>query len=183
MCRMNFDRAGYFTILECCALKTNILHKTMQKATFSAGCFWGVEAEFRKLKGVKDVSVGYAGGHTKNPTYEKVCAGDTGHAESVEVLFDPTEISYEKLLEAFWNMHDPTTKNRQGFDVGEQYRSAIFFHTKEQREEAEKAKEMLMQSGKYTEPIVTEIVPAGDFFKAEEYHQRYFEKKGGVCTA
>jgi peptide-methionine (S)-S-oxide reductase len=151
----------------------------MQKATFSAGCFWGVEAEFRKLKGVKDVSVGYTGGHTQNPTYEEVCEGDTGHAEAVEVLFDPVEISYEQLLHAFWNVHDPTTKNRQGPDIGEQYRSAIFFHTEEQRAEAEKNKEMLMHSGKYAESVVTEIVPASDFFKAEEYNQRYFEKKGG----
>lgn len=156
----------------------------LEKATFAAGCFWGVEAAFRKLNGVKDVAVGYTGGHTKNPTYEEVCSGGTGHAEAAEVSYDPKDVSYESLLDAFWNMHDPTTPNRQGPDTGEQYRSAIFFHTGAQEKAARKSREALAASGKFRHPIVTEITPAGDFYKAEEYHQRYVEKNGqGSCPA
>ncbi|MBI2045878.1 MAG: peptide-methionine (S)-S-oxide reductase MsrA [Parcubacteria group bacterium] len=151
----------------------------LEKATFAAGCFWGVEEAFRKIKGVKDVIVGYVGGHTKHPTYEDVCGGKTGHAEAVHVLFDPKEVSYEVLLQAFWDMHDPTTANRQGPDVGEQYRSAIFFHSATQEIAARKSKETLDTSKKFNNPIVTEITKASPFYRAEEYHQRYFEKHGG----
>lgn len=154
----------------------------LEKAIFAAGCFWGVEAAFRKIKGVKDVVSGYTGGHVKNPGYKDVCTGTTGHAEAVEVAFDPDEVSYNELLDAFWKMHNPTTPNRQGPDVGEQYRSAIFFLTPEQEKEAERSKEKMDESGKFKDPIVTEITKATPFYKAEEYHQRYFEKQGGgVC--
>lgn len=149
-----------------------------EKATFAAGCFWGIEAEFRKLPGVIDAQVGYTGGHTKNPTYNEVCGGKTGHAEAVEVLFDPKLISYEKLLALFWRIHDPTSYNRQGPDVGSQYRSAIFTHSAHQHEAALKSKAALETSGKH---IVTEITPVGPFYRAEEYHQRYHEKHGGSC--
>ncbi len=147
-----------------------------EKATFSAGCFWGVEASFRKIKGVLDVTVGYTGGKTANPTYEDVCTDRTGHAESVLVEFDPQIVGYDQLLEEFWKIHDPTTKNRQGPDFGSQYRSAIFYHSPEQRDKAIASKEKLARSGRYSRPIVTEIVPAKEFYPAEEYHQRYFEK-------
>jgi peptide-methionine (S)-S-oxide reductase len=150
----------------------------MEKATFAAGCFWGVEAEFRRLKGVASAEVGYTGGKTENPTYKEVCTDRTGHAEAVEVEFDPAQISYEELLKAFWEMHDPTTKNRQGPDIGAQYRSAIFYHTPEQEAAAIKSRDALTASRKYNRPIVTEIVPATKFWRAEEYHQRYFEKHG-----
>lgn len=150
----------------------------LEKATFAAGCFWGIEAKFRKVRGVVDAQVGYTGGHTKNPTYDQVCEGNTGYAEAVEILFDPAQISYEQLLEYFWNMHDPTSKNRQGPDTGSQYRSAIFTHNEKQAELAKKSKEAMIQSGKR---IVTEIVPAGPFYRAEEHHQRYHEKHGGAC--
>jgi peptide-methionine (S)-S-oxide reductase len=150
----------------------------MEKATFAAGCFWGVESKFRKVKGVLSTQVGYTGGKTKNPTYKEVCEGDTGHAEAVEIEFDPHAISFEKLLEVFWRIHDPTQKNRQGPDIGSQYRSAIFTHSEEQERIAKREKELLIQSGK---PIVTEIVPAGPFYRAEEFHQRYHEKNGGSC--
>lgn len=149
-----------------------------ETATFAAGCFWGVEAEFRKLPGVLKTTVGYTGGRTKNPGYEDVCSGLTGHAESVEVEYNPKVISYGKLLDIFWKMHDPTTMNRQGPDVGAQYRSAVFFHSTQQQLEAEAKKAQLTASGSYRKPIVTEIVPAGPFYKAEEYHQRYLEKHG-----
>jgi peptide-methionine (S)-S-oxide reductase len=150
----------------------------MEKATFAAGCFWGVEAKFRKVKGVLSTQVGYTGGKTKNPTYKEVCEGNTGHAEAVEVEFDPQVISFEKLLEVFWRIHDPTQKNRQGPDIGSQYRSAIFTNNEEQERIAKREKELLIQGGK---KIVTEIVPAGPFYRAEEYHQRYHEKQGGSC--
>jgi|SRR5579872_6126595 len=150
----------------------------MELATFGAGCFWGVEAAFRQLPGVTDAAVGYLGGHKQNPTYQDVCSDETGHAEVVQVTFDPAKISYDKLLDLFWSVHNPTTLNRQGPDVGSQYRSAIFFHTPEQQKAAQASKERLQQSGKFPRPIVTEITPASTFWKAEEYHQRYLEKHG-----
>jgi peptide-methionine (S)-S-oxide reductase len=153
----------------------------MEKATFGAGCFWGVEEAFRKLKGVKETVVGYSGGHVLNPTYKEVCTDKTGHAEVVQVEFDPAEISYEQLLKVFFNIHDPTTINRQGPDVGTQYRSVIFYHSADQQEKAERYKQELDQLTRYDDPIVTEILPAGPFYKAEEYHQRYHEKHGGSC--
>ena len=150
----------------------------MAKATFGAGCFWGVEAAFRQLPGVTATAVGYSGGHTEEPTYGQVCAGDTGHAEVVEVDYDPEKVSYDDLLEVFWNEHDPTQVNRQGPDVGAQYRSAIFFHTPEQEEAAWASKAKLAASGRFSRPIATEITPAGAFWKAEDYHQQYLEKRG-----
>jgi peptide-methionine (S)-S-oxide reductase len=154
----------------------------MEKATFAAGCFWGVEEEFRTHKGVKDTQVGYSGGHLENPTYEDVSGGDTGHAESVEVEFDPKTVSYKELVEFFFNLHDPTQVNRQGPDFGSQYRSVIFFRNKEQENTARQVKGELDKSGKYTAPIATEIVPAGKFWRAEEYHQKYVLKTGRrVC--
>ncbi|HEY3123059.1 MAG TPA: peptide-methionine (S)-S-oxide reductase MsrA [Thermoanaerobaculia bacterium] len=150
----------------------------MAKASFAAGCFWGVEAAFRQAEGVLDTAVGYSGGRLENPTYEDVCSGRTGHAETVEVEYDPSRASYEQLLDVFWENHDPTTLNRQGPDVGEQYRSAIFFHTPEQQAAATASKAKLENSGKYKRPIVTQIQPASKFFRAEEYHQRYLEKHG-----
>jgi len=148
----------------------------LKVATFAAGCFWGVEEAFRKLPGVHDTEAGYTGGSKERPAYEEVCAGKTGHAESVRVEFDPGKISYAKLLEAFFGMHDPTTKNRQGPDVGAQYRSAVFFHGKAQEKEARKAIAALGKSKKYGGPIVTEVAPAGEFWPAEEYHQKYVQK-------
>jgi peptide-methionine (S)-S-oxide reductase len=150
----------------------------LEKATFAAGCFWGIESQFRKLPGVVETQVGYTGGIVKNPTYEEVCSHTTGHAEAVEVTFDPALVTYEQLLDLFWRIHDPTSKNRQGPDVGTQYRSAIFTHNGEQAEIAHREKEALLKSGKN---IVTEIAPAGPFYRAEEYHQRYHEKRGGSC--
>jgi len=147
-------------------------------ATFAAGCFWSVEAAFRSVKGVRDVVSGYSGGHTDNPSYEEVCSGDTGHAESVQVTFNSNLVSYEQLLGVFWTIHDPTQVNRQGPDVGEQYRSVIFFHTPEQEKMARKSKEMLNKSGRFARPVATAIEPAGEFYSAEEYHQRYLEKHG-----
>jgi len=154
-----------------------------EKATFAAGCFWGIETAFREVKGVVNAIVGYSGGRTANPTYEQVCTDETGHAESVLVEYDPAVVSYEELLELFWSIHDPTTKNRQGPDVGTQYRSVIFYHTPEQREEALASKEGLERSGRLRgRAVSTEIVPASTFFPAEEYHQRYHEKHGvGSC--
>ena len=146
------------------------------KATFGAGCFWHVEDLLGKTKGVKSTQVGYTGGQLVNPTYEEVCTDKTGHAEAVEVEYDPNEISYEELLDVFWNNHNPTTLNRQGPDMGIQYRSAIFYHDDEQKAIAEKSKQTLGKSGKFENPIVTEIVPAPLFYKAEEYHQKYFKK-------
>jgi peptide-methionine (S)-S-oxide reductase len=150
----------------------------MEKATFAAGCFWGVEAAFRQLKGVKSTAVGYIGGHTKDPTYKQVCTDRTGHAEAVEVEFDPAEVSYEQLLDTFWQNHDPTQRNRQGPDVGSQYRSAVFFHSPEQQAAAIRSKQQLDASGKWSRPIATEIVPAAEFNRAEDYHQQYLEKRG-----
>lgn len=150
----------------------------MDKATFGAGCFWGVEEAFRALPGVVSTTVGYAGGHTADPTYQDVCTDQTGHAEVVQVEYDPGKVTYEDLLKAFWENHDPTTLNRQGPDVGTQYRSVIFFHTPEQERQARASKEQLSASGKFKRPIVTEIVPAPPFYRAEEYHQQYLAKRG-----
>ena len=149
-----------------------------EKAMFGAGCFWGVEATFRKIDGVTDVAVGYAGGQTENPTYEDVCSDETGHAEVVQVEFDPAKVGYRKLLDVFWTNHDPTTLNRQGPDVGTQYRSVIFCYTPEQRAAAEQSKEQMDTSGRFRRPIVTQIEDAPTFFRGEEYHQRYLEKRG-----
>lgn len=146
------------------------------KATFGAGCFWHVEDLFGKIKGVKSTKAGYTGGNLTNPTYEEVCTDRTGHAEAVEIEYDPNEISYDKLLDIFWNSHDPTSLNRQGPDIGIQYRSSIFFHNESQKQDAEKSKERLNSSGKFSKNIVTEIIPSPEFYKAEEYHQKYFEK-------
>ena len=151
-------------------------------ATLGGGCFWCLEAVFEQLRGVTRVTSGYAGGHVAEPTYAAVCDGGTGHAEVVQVAFDPAVVSYEDLLEVFFTIHDPTTLNRQGADVGTQYRSAIFTHTPEQAAAARAAKERLESSGRYRRPIVTEIVPAAPFWRAEEYHQRYFEKRGIAPT-
>jgi len=147
------------------------------KATFGAGCFWCIENDFRKNE-VTTTSVGYMGGHLKNPTYEDVCTDTTGHAEVIQVEYDPSKISYKQLLDIFWNNHDPTTLNRQGPDIGKQYRSAIFFHTTEQEKEARQSKDELEKSGRYSKKIVTEIVPATEFYKAEDYHQQYYAKCG-----
>lgn len=149
----------------------------IQTATFAAGCFWGVEETFRHVKGVLSTQVGYTGGSLKNPTYQDVCTGTTGHAEAVEIKFDPQQISYSELLSIFWDSHNPTSLNQQGPDIGSQYRSAIFFHTLEQENEAQISKEKLQSSGKYKNHIVTEIVPAQEFYRAEEYHQCYLDKK------
>jgi len=150
----------------------------MAKAIFAAGCFWGVEDAFRQTQGVTSTTVGYTGGTTKNPTYKEVCSGRTGHAEAVEVEFDPARISYAQLLKVFWENHDPTTMNRQGPDVGAQYRSAIFFLGAEQEAAARESKEGLEDAGKFKRAIVTEITPASEFYRAEDYHQQYFEKQG-----
>ena len=150
----------------------------MAKATFAAGCFWGVEDAFRQIKGVTSTAVGYTGGAKANPSYKDVCTGTTGHAEAVEVEFNPAEVSYLELLAAFWKSHDPTTLNRQGPDVGTQYRSAIFFHDAEQEAEARDSKAVLEKQGVFKRPIVTQILPAAPFYRAEEYHQQYFEKQG-----
>ena len=156
--------------------------KKLETATFAAGCFWGVEETFRQLKGVLSTQVGYSGGHLENPAYEDVCDGNTGHAEAVQVTFDPSVISYEKLLEVFWVNHNPTTLNCQGPDIGEQYRSAIFYHTPEQKKLAEGSREVLAKSGKWKGQIVTQIAPASTFWRAEEYHQQYLKKRGlGSC--
>jgi len=149
----------------------------MEKATFGAGCFWKVEAAFSKIKGIISTSVGYMGGHFPNPSYLDVLARITGHAEVAQIEYDPEKISYDQLLEIFWNIHDPTSLNRQGADRGEQYRSVIFYHSKEQEATARKSKENLKKSGKYDKDIVTEIKPAGAYYLADEYHQQYLEKK------
>ena len=151
----------------------------MEKATFAAGCFWGVEASFRQVKGVVDTQVGYTGGHTEHPTYEQVCSHTTGHAESVEVTFDPTKVTYRQLLKLFWEIHDPTQANRQGWDFGNNYRSAIFYHSPEQKAEA--IASLQEEQTRHKKPIVTQIVPAATFWRAEEYHQRYDEKHGISC--
>ncbi len=163
--------------------REELLEEGNEVATFAAGCFWGVEANFRKVKGVKYTQVGYTGGNFTDPTYKDVCGGQTGHAEAVEIIFDPAVVTYDKLLELFWTMHDPTALNRQGPDIGSQYRSAIFYHSEEQRNAALASKINLQMSGRYKTGIVTEIVPAGTFYRAEEYHQQYVEKSGrsGGC--
>ncbi len=150
----------------------------MAKASFAAGCFWGIESAYRKIPGVTTTAVGYEGGTTEDPTYEQVCTGNTGHAETVEVDYDPEQVSYEELLDTFWEVHDPTSLNRQGWDVGTQYRSAIFFHTPEQEAAAIASRDAYQE--KVGRQIVTEIVPAEDFYRAEEYHQQYEEKKKGL---
>lgn len=150
----------------------------MEKATFAAGCFWGVEAEFRKLEGVSSTRVGYLGGSLTAPTYQDVCSDTTGHAEAVEIEFDPSVISYEALLETFWSSHDPTTRNRQGPDLGSQYRSAVFFHSPEQEAAASVSRDRLEAQGRFGNPIATEITPASTFWEAEDYHQQYLEKRG-----
>jgi peptide-methionine (S)-S-oxide reductase len=152
---------------------------SQQTASFAAGCFWGVEARFREVPGVIDAVSGYMGGHTLNPTYKQVCGGDTGHAEAVQVSFDDQQVSYGQLLDVFFDMHNPTTLNRQGPDFGSQYRSAIFWHSEDQRQAAEDKVRQVDQSGAWPNPVVTQIAEAGDFWRAEEYHQRYFEKNGG----
>ena len=149
-----------------------------EKATFGAGCFWGVEETFRKLKGVTSTAVGYAGGTKENPSYEDVCSDETGHAEVVQVEFDPSQIKYDELLDVFWSNHNPTTLNRQGPDVGTQYRSVIFYHSPGQKAAAEASKEKIAKSGRFKQPVVTRVEPAPKFWRAEEYHQRYLEKRG-----
>lgn len=152
----------------------------MERATFAAGCFWGVEQAFREVRGVVDTRVGYIGGHTDSPNYKQVCSDGTGHAEAVEVTFDPDQVRYRELLGLFFEIHDPTTRNRQGPDIGSQYRSAIFTHGKEQEAEALAAKDQLAASGRFSgREITTEITPAPTFWEAEEYHQQYFAKRGG----
>ena len=149
----------------------------METATFAAGCFWGVEESFRQVPGVLETAVGYLGGHTTNPTYKDVCTDETGHAEVVQVAFDPSKVSYDKLLDVFWSAHDPTTLNRQGPDIGTQYRSAIFFHSPDQARQARASKEKVQASGKFRRPVVTEITPASTFYPAEDYHQKYLAKR------
>jgi peptide-methionine (S)-S-oxide reductase len=151
---------------------------TVEKATFAAGCFWGVEAAFRQIHGVVSTQVGYTGGRTTDPSYEDVCTDRTGHAEAVEVTYDPSRVKYEDLLRVFWTNHDPTTPNRQGPDVGEQYRSAIFYHSPAQEAEAKASKTRLESEHRFKRPIVTQILAAGPFYRAEEYHQQYLEKRG-----
>jgi peptide methionine sulfoxide reductase msrA/msrB len=158
---------------------TEKANSDLQTAAFAAGCFWGVESLFQKIKGVVETTVGYTGGTTPDPTYRQVCTGITGHAEAVQLKFDPGIVSYEELLSLFWRMHDPTTPNRQGPDVGTQYRSAIFYHSEEQKKAAERSKEEFDRSGVYMNKATTQIVPASTFYAAEEYHQDYFEKQGG----
>ena len=154
----------------------------MQKATFGAGCFWGVEKVFGDLPGVVSTQVGYTGGTLKNPTYEQVCNTHTGHAEAIEITYDPAKISYEDLLEVFWMHHDPTTSDQQGNDVGHQYRSVIFYHTPEQKADATRSRDLLEKAKIFKEPIVTEISPAEIFYRAEEYHQKYLKKNPlGYC--
>jgi len=150
----------------------------VETAMFGAGCFWGVEAAFRQIPGVLSTAVGYSGGTTPNPTYEQVCSHRTGHAEVVEVTYDPARLAYSDLLNVFWDNHDPTQRNRQGWDIGTNYRSAIFYHTPAQQAEAEASKATRQASGRYRRPIVTEITPAAPFYRAEEYHQQYLEKRG-----
>lgn len=155
---------------------SNMNNKKTEKATFAGGCFWCMQHPYDELKGVVSTAVGYTGGHKDNPTYEEVCAGDTGHAEAIEVLYDPTQITYAELLNVFWRNIDPTTLNRQFADAGTQYRTAVFFHSEEQKQLAELSKEEMERSGIYDDPIVTEITPASTFYRAEDYHQKYYEK-------
>lgn len=160
-------------------------NQDLEQATFAAGCFWGIEAEFRRVEGVVTTIVGYTGGDVSSPTYEQVCSGTTGHAEAVRVVFDPTNVTYDQLLDVFWRIHDPTQVDRQGPDIGTNYRSAIFYHSPEQKELAESSKDRLQKSGKFgKKPIATEISPVTEFWTAEEYHQHYYEKCGsGYCTS
>jgi peptide-methionine (S)-S-oxide reductase len=151
-----------------------------ETAIFAAGCFWGIEAAFRRTDGVVSTAVGYCGGSLDNPTYEDVCSGRTGHAEAVQVEFDPAKVTYDRLLDLFWEIHDPTTLNRQGPDIGSQYRSAIFSHGPTQEAAARASKDRQVSSGRFRSPIVTEIVPAATFWRAEDYHQQYFEKRGAA---
>lgn len=154
----------------------------LSTATFGAGCFWGVEAHFRTLEGVIDAAAGYMGGTRDNPSYEEVCTGRTGHVEVVQLRYDPKTINYQRLLEAFWALHDPTQHNRQGADIGTQYRSVVFYHDAAQRDVAESMKQALNASGRYADPVVTAIEPATEFWRAEEYHQQYLAKQGGQCA-
>jgi peptide-methionine (S)-S-oxide reductase len=175
-----FSREDPFITLfiDHCHMSENIKEQT-ETATFAAGCFWGVEAAFRQIKGVRSTRVGYTGGTKVNPTYEEVCSGKTGHAEAVEVIFDPAVVRYDDLLMLFWQVHDPTQLNRQGPDIGSNYRSAIFYHSDDQRGRAEKSRTALQSSGAFGgRAIVTEIVPAGPFYRAEDYHQQFYEKQG-----
>jgi len=156
-----------------------VQEKKIERATFGAGCFWGIEEMFREVHGVVDTAVGFMGGSTENPTYPDVCTGKTGHTEVVQVTYNPGEVSYRDLLNVFWNAHDPTTLNRQGPDIGTQYRSVIFYHTTEQEAEARASRAAVEQSGRFQRHVVTAIEPAGTFWRAEEYHQQYFAKHGG----
>lgn len=165
-------------VVACCAQSLHRANMKTEKATFGAGCFWGVEEVFKKLNGVVSTAVGYAGGIKEYPTYEDVCTDETGHAEVVEIEFDPSQLKYEELLDVFWSNHNPTTLNRQGPDVGTQYRSVIFYHSPEQKAAAKVSKEKIDQSGRFRQPVVTQIEPAMKFWRAEEYHQRYLEKRG-----
>lgn len=157
---------------------SEVKEEKIDTAAFAAGCFWGVEETFMQIKGVKNTTVGYMGGKTENPTYKDVCTDETGHAETVLIEYDPAEVSYNDLLKVFWENHNPTTMNRQGPDIGTQYRSVIFFYNDDQKTTAEKSKDELQKSGKYTRDIVTQIIPAATFWKAEEYHQKYLQKHG-----
>jgi peptide-methionine (S)-S-oxide reductase len=163
---------------ETAEIRAKVEDGAYRKATFAAGCFWGVESAFRQVDGVVSTQVGYTGGHEGSPTYREVCSGRTGHAEAVEVVYDPEQVSYDRLLEVFWSIHDPTTLNRQGPDVGSQYRSAVFTHSDRQHETAEESRDRREASGEVRGEIVTEITPAETFWRAEEYHQQYFAKKG-----
>jgi len=174
--KMLFDQSKTEKELSEGSEKTN---SDYELATFAAGCFWGVESLFKQVKGVLETTVGYTGGTVSNPTYRQVCTGITGHAEAVQIKYDPRKVSYEELLSLFWRMHDPTTPNRQGPDVGTQYRSAIFYHDEAQRRAAERSKEEFDRSGVYLKKATTQIVPASTFYEAEDYHQDYFEKQGG----
>jgi len=177
---MNLAASGFESTSTCTpTARTDV--DGLERATFAAGCFWGVEASIREIEGVVKTSVGYTGGRTADPSYEQICSGATGHAESVEVWFDPTVLSYSELLNAFWSMHDPTTPDRQGWDFGTQYRSTIFFHDREQERLAIASRDRHQET--LRRPIVTEIVPASTFYDAEDYHQRYFEKHGGAICA
>ncbi|MCU0631828.1 MAG: peptide-methionine (S)-S-oxide reductase MsrA [Methanolinea sp.] len=160
-------------------------NQDLDQATFAAGCFWGVEAAFRRVKGVVGTTVGYTGGTVPEPTYERVCSGTTGHAEAVRVIYNPKLVAYEQILDVFWESHDPTQVNRQGPDIGTNYRSVIFYHSPEQKKKAEASRDRLQRSGRYgNRAVATEIVPAAEFWKAEEYHQQYYEKCGsGYCPS
>lgn len=162
-------------------IETRVSSGELMQATFGAGCFWGVEQKFMQLDGVVATEVGYTGGTADNPSYKLVCSGRTGHAEAVRIIYDPEEISYEELLDAFFHLHNPTTPNRQGWDVGDQYRSAIFFYSDNQKAAAEKKIRQLTEQGAFGRPIVTQVVPAAEFWRAEEYHQKYNVKNGRSC--